>query len=565
MQRLKNTLLRTLLATATGATLLLSQASAQGGTGAGVGVSPSAQAPSRDQGCMPALPMPPKDPSVDFDWSCSHWGNFNWNGVNGRVFWPSDCQSGGAPSSELRLPLILIMHGDGQAYTDYDSIAHHLSANGFIVASIANSGTNVQRASKAKTYLDFLRDSWGYKDWVDSTNVGLIGHSRGGEAVLTVARLNQSQGWGYDVSAIISLAPTDNQEGGGIPENLAGSSSHALLVIYGTHDEDVTGYCVTGGLPECGTPLVSARSSGFALYDRAGSEGSTEPFPLEDEVVDKTLLYIEGANHNSWLSTCSGNPPLGQLSCYTHTDLAKGYMNAFMRWKLRGMEIYQNYFNGNMKLPEAIRENVVVHTSHQKGYDRRVVDNFEQPGFLFNSIGGLNWRENTVTIEKDGSTWDYEPTSPHDTRSATVSWAPPGLVPYVRFDIPDSATQFGGRSRDITRFDFLSLRAGQVYGSAYNTPGQDKDFYVQLVDSHGFESNRVRVSEFAKLPYPKPVQVLKYGQFIMVTASPMKTIRIPNCRFLGVDRRNISSVKLSMNVTGSTLGELFLDNIEFTD
>lgn len=570
MKLLPARLFRTVLGSTLAAAVLCASLPAQ--TGPANPGGPSDLKRRGDTPCVMPLPMQPDDPSIDQQYGCYYFGNYSWNdgngagAVNGRIYWPSICGNGTTnPPGEIALPTVLFMHGDGHNYLDYGYLMRHLAFNGFIVASIENSGSNAERSLEAQTFLNFMTNSWSNKGWIDRNNMGLIGHSRSGEAMLKIARDIADLGLDYDINTIISLAPTDNQEGGGPAESLEGSHSESFLVIYGTHDEDVTGYCLNGNMPECGNPLVQARSTGFALYDRAGSEGETEPFPLYDEVVDKAMIYIEGANHNGWRSTCGGFPSPGNLSCSQHQDLAKGYMNAWLRWKLRGMDIYRNYFTGDFKLPAAQNDGIKTHHSFSNGYDRRVVDNFEQPGWGTNTMGGLVQAETTVTIEKDGSTWDYEPSSPHDTRSLTVSWSPPGLAPWLSFSIPDAATLFGGRYRDVTRFDYLSLRAGQVHGSPYNTPDEAKDFWVQLRDSGGGQSSWVRVSDYVTLPYPTEAQVWKQGILLNVVTSPMKTIRIPVCRFDGIDLTNVSSVRFFFTVAGSTSGELILDNLEFTD
>ncbi len=522
--------------------------------------------------CRAAMPLPPPDPSDAQDFDCYYFGTYNWNDgtagtVTGRVYWPSICGDGTTdPPAGTTLPLVLLMHGDGHNYTDYNYLLGHLARNGFIVASISNSGTNDARSDQALTFLNFLTNSWSRKDFIAIDNVGLIGHSRGGEAALTLARRINSQSLPYGVRSVISLAPTDSQEGGGIPETLSGDSSHALLVIYGTHDEDVHGYCLSGGLPECGVLPLSARSSGYALYDRAGWEGETEPFPLSSQVVDKALVYIKGANHNGWRSTCF-NPGPGNLSCNTHHQLAKGYMNAWLRWQHFDEDIYRNYFSGEMKLPIVNEQTLQVQKSFQAGNGRRVIDNFEQAGWGTNSLGGFVSKEATVVVIKEGTTWDYDPTSPHDTNSLVIGWAPPGLAPWMRFGIPDGET--GGfasrRYRDINDHEFLSLRAGQVYGSSLNSVDISKDFYVQLRDPFGGTTPLIRVSDYADLPYPTVANVWQTQQSLTVATSPMNTIRIPTCRFTGVNKENISSVWFFFTVPGSTRGEILLDNIEFTD
>ncbi|MFT7670485.1 MAG: hypothetical protein ACI8X5_003194 [Planctomycetota bacterium] len=537
-------------------------------------IAPTTISPGGARDCLAAIPLPPDDPSLDQDFGCYHFATYNWNDgsgagtVTGRVYWPSICGDGTTdPPMGTKLPTILLMHGDGHHYTDYNYLLGHLARNGFIVASITSSGTNLDRSAQGLTFLNFMTNSWSRREWVDTDRMGLIGHSRGGEAALTLARRIREIGLPYDIDSIISLAPTDNVEGGGIHESLNGDDSRSYLAIYGTHDEDVTGYCLNGNLPQCGFIPISAARSGFSLYDRAGSEGETEPFPLSSEVVDKAMVYIKGATHNGWRSTCAGFPPPGVLSCMVHQEMAKGYMNAFFRWQLRGQDIYRYFFSGEMKLPIVNSNGVKVQKTFQKGNGRRVVDNFEQAGWGTNTLGGTVTKESTVTVLKDGSTWDYEITSPHDTDSLIVSWSPPGLAPWMRFGIPDGST--GGfqprRYRDITDYDFLSLRAGQIYGSPLNTVGTNKDFYVLLRDPFGGQTPWILVSDYSKLPYPTVANVVKFGQFLTVTSSPMNTVRIPTCRFNGVDKENISSVWFRFSVPGHSQGEIMIDNIEFTD
>ena len=525
-----------------------------------------------DAGCEVRLPLPPADPSTHEEHGCYYFGNYTWNdgsgagNVSGRIYWPSTCGDGTTqPPGELALPVALLMHGDGHHYNDYSYLVRHLALNGFIVATIANGGTNLERSAQALTYLNFLTNHWGYSAWVDTDRVALIGHSRGGEAVLTLARRIQELALPYDVDAVISLAPTDSDEGGlGVRESLTGTQSPAVLGIYGTHDEDVTGYCLSGGLPECGTPLVEARGTVFSLFDRAGSEYSTEPLVLSDAVVTKSVLFVEGASHNGWRDTCGGFPPPGVLSCATHRELAKGYMSAFLRWRLRGQELYRFYFTGDYSLPVVDAASVAVHTTYQEGFDRRVVDNFESAGWGTNNLGGVLLKSDTVTVEEYGDTWDHEPTLAHDTGSLVVSWSPPGFVPYLRWVIPDGQTLFNERWRDVTDHEYLSFRAGQVFGAPDNTPGASKDFFVQLRDSTGALSPWVRVSDYTDLPYPSEVQVIKYGIPILVATSAMKTVRIPLCRFTGIDQENVSSIYFYFSAQGSTSGELILDNLEFT-
>jgi hypothetical protein len=509
----------------------------------------------------------PNDPAVHREYGCYYFGNYVWNdgsgagNVTGRIYWPSDCSSSTPPGVH---PLVLLMHGDGHAYTDYGYLMSHLARNGFIAATISNSGSNLERTGQALTYLGFIRNHWTHKTHVQN-NIGLIGHSRGGEAVLTVARRIEELGLTHDVNAIISLAPTDNAEGGGAHESIEGGESESFLVIYGTDDEDVFGWCVDGPLPSCAVPLSEPMHTGFALYDRAGSEGETEPFPLYDEVVTKAMLFVERANHNKWRSECIDTAITSLISCDAHWNIARGYVNAFLRWQLREESIYKDFFTGRWMPPSVAAEGVRIHTQYSEGYGRRVLDNFEQGGAGTNTLGGSLTSGGAIQVVTEGTTWDYDSTSPHDTRSLVVHWAPPGLAPWLRSFLPNGTTPLGARWRDVRGFDFFSLRAGQVYDSPFNTEDAPKEFYVEFRDAFGGSSGLISTGQYAELPYPRDTQVLYAGQLIHVAKSPMTTVRIPLCGVKNVDFENLSQVYFWFTAPGSSSGEMLLDNLEFTD
>ncbi|MFN0244636.1 MAG: hypothetical protein ACKVWV_17250 [Planctomycetota bacterium] len=512
---------------------------------------------------------PPPDPTVQLEYGCYFFGNYVWNdassagNVEGRIYWPSSCETSTPPGVH---PLVLLMHGDGHDQLDYGYLMSHLARNGFIAATISNGGTNLERTGQALTFLSFIRNHWTHRLHV-ANNIGLIGHSRGGEAVLTLARRIGELGLSHNVNAIISLAPTDNDEGGGgVHESLDGGESESFLVIYGTDDEDVYGRCVSGTLPGCGDPAGAPMRTGFALYDRAGSEGGTEPFPVYDDVVTKSMLFVERANHNRWRSTCTDGAIFDSLlSCDTHWNIAKGYMNAFLRWRLRGQKVFKNFFTGRWMPPAVEADGARIHTQYSEGYGRRVLDNFEQNTWQTNSLGGSVTSGGAIQVVLEGSTWGYEPTSTHDTESLVVTWAPPGLAPWLRWSIPNGTTAQGARFRDVSDFGFFSFRAGQVFDSSFNAAETPKDLYVEFRDSGNNTSTWVRASDYAELPYPREAQVLYAGILINVAKSAMNTVRIPICDVEGVDLENISEVRLYFSVPGSNSGELLIDNLEFAN
>jgi hypothetical protein len=141
---------------------------------------------------------------------------WTWSDVplKASVRFPSDVPAASSPSqisaAHPSYPVVLIVHGNGPlgGYLGYEYLLDHLAHNGFIAASIhmqpCQNGTD--RARIARRHLEILFTMFGSHA---ANNVGLMGHSRGGEAVVIAARLNEQESWGYAINAVISLAPTN--------------------------------------------------------------------------------------------------------------------------------------------------------------------------------------------------------------------------------------------------------------------------------------------------------------------------------------------------------------------
>jgi hypothetical protein len=165
--------------------------------------------------------------------------------LRGRVYSPQ--------GKKGPLPMVLFLHGRHQpcfgpfpddfenpwpcapgnspvpSYRGYDAPARALASNGYIVVSISANAINaldfealdggaLARAELVLAHLDRWR-TWAnsgggpfgtaFVGRVDLRNVGLMGHSRGGEGVVRAALLNAAQGNRFGIRALVALAPTD--------------------------------------------------------------------------------------------------------------------------------------------------------------------------------------------------------------------------------------------------------------------------------------------------------------------------------------------------------------------
>jgi Chlorophyllase len=508
---------------------------------------------------------PTADPTTQTSYPCAYFQNLVWNyggdgvgNVTGRVWWPSaTCNSADGPPNGL--PIVIFLHGNAMTHTDHDDILSHLARNGFVVCSVSNGahlgGSNEGRAREAISYLNGMHAFWGYADRL-TNDVAFAGHSRGGEAAITASRLLRDfpalMHAPYDVEAVLSIAPTDGGGDGSDPrEVIDGNMTPAFLAIYGTHDADVRGQPV-------GVALVEPERTPFAIYDRAGTEASVEGILLPANNVTKSMIFVEGASHIGFLDGC--NPlVVNSLSCDLHRDVARGYLNAFLRWQVLGQNAYRAYFS-RTAVPTVLRVADVTTFSQFQGQPRRVVDNFEQGGAAVNTRGGAVIAGPGVTVMAEGAAHNLEFTCPHDTQVLRVRWNAP--LASVRFEIPAANVPLVGPARDVTGYDYLSFRIGLDYTDVFNPPGEPKLVGIELIDGTPtlqtplLRSVPAPVYFFAN-PFPYPA-----GDY---TKSAMMTVRVPLSAFpASVDRTDIRAVQLRFDF-GNPQGCALLDSLEFTN
>ena len=512
---------------------------------------------------------PTADPTTLTEYPCAYFQDLTWNyggdgvgNVQGRVWWPSaTCQSGDGPPTGL--PMVVFLHGNGMTFTDHDNILSHLARNGFVVCSVGNGahlgGSNEGRAREAISYLNGMHAFWTYRTRL-TNEVAFGGHRRGGEAAITAARLlrdTPTMGHlAYDVEAIAAIAPTDGGGDGSDPrENLAGDMAQGLLLIYGTHDADVRGQA-------WGTALLEPERTPFAIYDRAGTESSVEGLLLPANNLSKSLMFVQGATHTGFLDGC--NPLLASsLSCTSHRDVARGYLNAFLRWQVRGQSAFRPYLTGDA-VPTRLRVDETAVMPLFQAPPRRVVDNFEQGGWATNTRGGLVQTAPGIVHIAEGEARVLESSSPHDSQVLRVRWS--GQSSLLWFHIPAAVIPLVGQARDVSNYGYLSFRVAQDYTDVFNSAGVDKNFNVFLF-SAGHNSQPVNTADYGGVPFPTQFSTQPLGQPLGdFTKTAMRTFRIPLSRFTTADLSDVSQIGIQFPAAGpSGTGAILLDSIEFTN
>jgi hypothetical protein len=295
--------------------------------------------------------------------------------IKGSVFYPAEDDGVNKPFNKRvaqhgRAPIAFLVHGRHSAgspsYRGYDYFQQQLARMGIIAVSVDENETQdgdeegwttniVNRADLAIGSIKFFEglDSGGdpiFGGRIDFTKTGLMGHSRGAEAVIVIPERIALAG--VQIRAVLSLAPVNSGASSGKPKG------YAFMTILPAADGDVID------------------NNGAQFYDQA----ATDPF--------RAQLYVFHANHNyfnrQWLNDdTSGGLPL--MSRPDHERVLSAYGCALFRNVLLGHTTL-GFLEGTMLPAGVLTEN--VHPAFEA--KETVIDNFDGHPVNVNSMGKPN-------------------------------------------------------------------------------------------------------------------------------------------------------------------------------
>ncbi len=284
--------------------------------------------------------------------------------LNARVWYPG----GKGP-----FPLVLIVHGNhgDRDFSDpgYEYLGRLMASRGFIFVSVDENFLN----GAWYDFFDHLRSENDCRAWlilkhlelwriwnndpqnpfygkVDMENIGLIGHSRGGEAVAIAACFNRlphnpddatlTFDFDFNLKSVIAIAPVDGQyKPAGTGTTLENIS---YLVIQGSNDMDLRTY------------------EGTRQFQR--TEWKDEIFHV------KAGLYVFGANHGQFNTIWGRNDnTFPYMAIFNKQQIMQGedqeqiarvFISAFLEATLNGeegyFELFRDYRMGINWLPETV-------------------------------------------------------------------------------------------------------------------------------------------------------------------------------------------------------------------
>lgn len=391
--------------------------------------------------------------------------------LNGRVWYPD----GPGP-----FPLVLIVHGNHHMmdFSDpgYEYLGELFASRGIIFVSIGENFLNMSWTDIRMFGIRGLVDEEAARGWillknlelfrtwnatpgtpfsgkVDMDRIGLIGHSRGGEAAVVAAELNnmpcypedarQRFDFHFHIRSVIAIAPSDGIYAPAGHEATVDSVDY--LTIQGGYDGDVTPF------------------AGIRQYNRIALS--------HDGFHFKSAVYVDRANHGQFNSTWgradrSGFPDKGLLNLSSilpmeaQQQIAKVFVGGFLEATLRERNEYLPLFRdartGRQWLPETI------YLTRYSDTDTRMIANFEEDpnpqtatdAHASIAAEGLSvWREGRVALKYgDANThaaylgWERAPDAPAPIYSVTFGreWQQPGAGASLVCSLADIRLSFAG-------------------------------------------------------------------------------------------------------------------------
>ncbi len=446
----------------------------------------------------------------------------------------------------------------------YDYIANKLATFGYFVVSVnanrgitggtaqeGDFGLNLARGRLILKHLSLLNlwntthtapkngtngigvDLYGKLDF---SQVGLMGHSRGGEGVRAAYNLyrDEDSNWkskehipAMTIKAIFEIGPVDGQT-----ERVLNADGVAWNVL----------------LPMCDGDVVHL--DGMKPFDRMQLQG------VENPQLPKSMFAVWGANHNfyntEWRisdsSGCVGTQPLfgqsgtSEAQKNTAIDSVIPFFRTFV--KNASTEDSESPFNPILPLPNYLSNITNFDRTYSIAVDYQKVITLEN----FQSVAGVGARGQLHDVN---NVWiDHGQVSEHDPsyRAANLAWNGAG---------PDTFFQNNwlpvGKGYDLTEFATLDFRVGR--GADWMNSAPSTDFHIQLVDyDNSLVPLSVPLSSVTTLSGPIGSSINKH-----IT---LQSVRIDVARLVDNPGRRIRGIRFVFD--GNQTGHLFISDISIS-
>ncbi|WP_328991773.1 hypothetical protein OG394_36215 [Kribbella sp. NBC_01245] len=457
------------------------------------------------------------------------------------------------------------------SYRGYDAPAKALASHGYQVVSISSNAINAYdgdafdsgafaRAELILKHLDLWR-KWStiggspfgkkYVGKVNLANVGLMGHSRGGEGVVRAALLNAERGAKYGIRAVLPLAPVDFARA-----TLPGTAMSVILPycdgdvsdLQGQHFHDDTMYAAGGDRAARSTVLVMGANHNFF---------NTEWTPGQSEAPSGDDWWGEEK-----AEPCGGKAA-ARLKPLEQQAVGRAYIAGFFRLELgRETALLPLLDGSSTRAASAGRAitRVVAQAPATNRYDLARLDRPLPAGSITGKATAKVCTGMAYPPPSPLKAMSKAPASPclvHENSSLFPHWTPAAYSPeapttsvtQLKWTGTDGVMRFAlpvGK-RDVRRFAALSFRTA---------PGlevkQKTDFTVRIVDGKG---------KLVDLPVSALSDALVQlpGNEGSIPKTMLRTVRIALAGLKGLDLKDIRSIEFRTNKAAT--GSAYISNL----
>jgi hypothetical protein len=482
-------------------------------------------------------------------------GNHATCGIGSNPRIDSNCQyttQGTCPAGYVVVP----------NHRGYDYLADNLASWGYIVVSInANRGITCRNdgppsdrfliRARGRLVLRHLQllSTWNtsggtpkslgveLQGLLDFSNVGLMGHSRGGEGVRAAYNIYRDVGspWPAEIpdpvtfKAVFEIGPVDGQA---TPQvNADGTVWNVLL-------------------PMCDGDVSDLQ--GVKAYDRALRMFAETP------ATQKSSYTVWGTNHNfyntEWQQSdsggCTDHPRLwtGPPGSVSQQTMGKAAVLALMRGNVgAGADpSFNRNFNPQYELPAVATSLTRVDRSFSDSPNAFVTTVFEDfSNGTGTSEAGLSIATDGLSQYVHGSVPNHSPVQ----RAAQIQWTSPGGFLQTNWAAD-------GTGYDISLYQTLDLRISRQFNPLNGPILSTTNFSIQLVMADGTLSGPAQLSNYTNLTGPVA------GSSSANRHPILQTARIPLLDFTGADLTQVRAVQVNFDDTAS--GAIYLANIRLS-
>ncbi len=463
-------------------------------------------------------------------------------------------------------PIVLFMHGNHSScyrgtqagfrwpcrrgwqplpnHEGYDYAASRLASYGYVVVSVSANGVNVLGSQLADTgmrqrgeLLEEHLDLW--QEWstaggepfgdrfignVDMTNIGTMGHSRGGEGVVWHVIVDRERADPFGIDAVLPLAPVDFTR------------------------ETVNRVALAVVLPYCDGDVFDLQ--GVHLFDDARYRVPGDPKP-------KHTLTLYGANHNFFNSVwtpSSGYPGAfddsfgrceDKLTPIQQRHIGARYIVSYFRRYLGGENDLDPVWTGETVPPKVDATRALMAYLAPDLAERRLdVDRFTDAssirrtelgdGVTSSGLSLLAWCANTFETPCVPGDLSFADVHLPGLARGVFGWSGPQAE--VRFDL--------GSGEDVRVFDAVQFRVSVNPGYRANAGVDYQDLTLSLVDGNG-DVVGVAASDVGNEALRYPSGLRRFSGHVI-----LQQLRFPLERFDALDLADVREVVIEFDRTG---------------